>query len=206
MLKVENFQASVRCLNRFREWYGVVIKCISGEASDVPMNSVNEWRNGEVAALIKKYNPNDVFNADEAGVLFQLELKKTLAQKRDKLIDFDREIKKKKRKILLIDNCTPHNEPPKLDYIRVKYLPPNCTAVLQLLDQGINRAVKLHYKTVFEDEATDESSEDEKAVIEDDVFNVTLSEALSSLENLHIHLEILLINQFKKLKQLQAYS
>jgi len=71
MLEVENFQASVGWLNRFRERYGVLSKCISGEASDMPMNSVNEWRNGEVAALIKKYSPNDVFNADEAGVLNQ---------------------------------------------------------------------------------------------------------------------------------------
>jgi len=43
MLEVENFQASVGWLNRFRERYGVLSKCISGEASDVPMNSVNEW-------------------------------------------------------------------------------------------------------------------------------------------------------------------
>ncbi|XP_022162736.1 tigger transposable element-derived protein 6-like [Myzus persicae] len=192
MLEVENFQASVGWLNRF---------------------PVSEWRNGEVAALIKKYNPDDVFNADEAGVFFQLEPKRTLAQKEDKcvggkaskqritalfccnksgtekrkiliigksaklrcfknckslpciykfnkkawmtqiifndwLIDFDTEMKKKKRKILLlIDNCTPHNAPPKLDNIRVEYFPPNCTAVLQPLDQGITRAVKSRYRT-----------------------------------------------------------
>uniref|UniRef100_A0A2S2Q5U0 Tigger transposable element-derived protein 6 n=1 Tax=Sipha flava TaxID=143950 RepID=A0A2S2Q5U0_9HEMI len=65
----------------------------------------------------------------------------------DWLIDFDREMKKKKRKILLlIDNCIPHNEPPKLDYIRLEYFPPNCTAVHQPLDQGIIRAVKSRYR------------------------------------------------------------
>jgi hypothetical protein len=213
MLEVENFQASVGWLNRFRERYGVVTKCISGEASDVPINSVNEWPNGEVAALINKYSPNDVFNADEAEVFFQLEPKRTLAQKGDKcagdktskqritalfccnksgtekrkilivgksakprclknckslpciykfnnkawmtqiifndwLIDFDKEMKKKNRKILLlIDNCTPHNEPPKLDNIRVEYFPHNSIAVLQPLDQGIIRAVKSLYRT-----------------------------------------------------------
>jgi hypothetical protein len=86
MLGVENFQASVGWLNRFRERYGVLSKCISGEASDVPMNSVNEWRNGEVAALIKEYSPNDVFNANEAGVFFQLEPKRILAQKGDECV------------------------------------------------------------------------------------------------------------------------
>jgi hypothetical protein len=66
----------------------------------------------------------------------------------DWLIDFNTEMKKKKRKILLlIDNCTPHNEPPKLDNIRVEYFPPNCTAVFQPLDQGIIRTVKSRYRT-----------------------------------------------------------
>jgi hypothetical protein len=53
MLNVENFQASVGWSNRFRERYGIVAKCVSGEAKDVPVQSVNEWRNGEVVKLIK---------------------------------------------------------------------------------------------------------------------------------------------------------
>lgn len=53
------------------------------------------------------------------------------------LIDFDREKKKKRKIFLLINNCTPRNEPSKLVNIGVEYFPPNCTAVLQPLDQGI---------------------------------------------------------------------
>jgi hypothetical protein len=89
MLEFENFQASSGWLNRFHERYGVLSKCISGEASFIPMNFVNEWRNGEVAALIKEYSPNDVFNANEVGVFFQLEPKRTLGhclQKGDKCV------------------------------------------------------------------------------------------------------------------------
>ncbi|VVC45252.1 DDE superfamily endonuclease domain,Homeobox domain-like [Cinara cedri] len=145
--------ASFGWLNRFRERYSVVTKCISG---------VNEWRNGEVAALINKYSPNDVSNVDEAEVFFQLEPKRTLAQKGDKCVGskaskqritalfcyFDKEMEKKNRKILrLIDNCEPHNEPPKLENIRVEYFPPNCTAVVQPLNQGIIKAVKSRYRT-----------------------------------------------------------
>lgn len=77
MLEVENFQASVGWLNRFRQRYGVLFK------------------------------------------YFQI--------------------------LLLIDNCTPHNAPLKLDNICVEYFPPNSTAVLQPLDQGIIRAVKSRY-------------------------------------------------------------
>lgn len=215
MLNIENFQASVGWLNRFRERYGIVAKCISGEAKDVPVESVNEWRKGEIVKLMKTYSPNDVFNADEAGIFFQLEPRKTLALKGDKciggklskqritalfccnklgtekrkvliigksekprcfknfkslpciykankkswmtqgffnewLINFDKDMQKQKRKILLlIDNCTAHNEPPILNHIRVEYFPPNCTAILQPLDQGIIRAVKSRYKTML---------------------------------------------------------
>ena len=55
--------------------------------------------------------------------------------------------KKKEEKIfLLIDNRTLYNEPPKLDNIRVKYFPPNCTAILQPFGQGIITAVKSRYR------------------------------------------------------------
>ncbi|XP_060865623.1 tigger transposable element-derived protein 6-like [Metopolophium dirhodum] len=63
--------------------------------------------------------------------------------------EHDREMKNKKRKILLlIDNCTLHNAPPKLDNIRVEYFPPNCTAVLQPLDQSIIRADNISQSTI----------------------------------------------------------
>lgn len=211
----EHFQASVGWLNRFRERYGIVAKFICGEAGDTPMESVMEWRAGEVTKLISSYSPDDVFNADEAGIFFQLEPNKTLALKGDKcvggkkskqritalfccnksgtekrkvlivgksakprcmknvhslpceytwskkawmttpifsnwLVKFNAEMKRKNRKIiLLIDNCTPHNETPKLDCIRVEYFPPNCTAVLQPLDQGIIKAVKTRYRALL---------------------------------------------------------
>lgn len=34
ILEAENLQASVGWLHRFREWYRVVAKCISGKSSD----------------------------------------------------------------------------------------------------------------------------------------------------------------------------
>ena len=47
--------------------------------------------------------------------------------------------------LLLLDNCAAH---PKLEFsnIRLIFLPPNCTASLQPMDQGIIRCLKSHYR------------------------------------------------------------
>ncbi|XP_054713680.1 tigger transposable element-derived protein 6-like [Uloborus diversus] len=68
----------------------------------------------------------------------------------DWLPNFDKDMKKQNRKVLLlIDNCTAHNDLPNLDFVRAEYFPPNCTSVLQPLDQGIIRAVKARYRSLL---------------------------------------------------------
>ena len=62
------------------------------------------------------------------------------------LIGFDRETKREGRRVLLVDNCSAHNVIPRLANVRVEYLPPNCTSILQPLDLGIIRAVKARYR------------------------------------------------------------
>ena len=52
------------------------------------------------------------------------------------------------RIILLLDNCSAH---PPVDilntpHVNVKYLPPNCTSLIQPQDQGILRSLKCTYK------------------------------------------------------------
>ena len=52
-----------------------------------------------------------------------------------------------KRKILMIvDNCPAHPKLNSLQSIELHFLPPNCTSVLQPLDQGIIRLFKFHYR------------------------------------------------------------
>lgn len=63
------------------------------------------------------------------------------------LRSLDKEIKKKKRKILIfVDNCTAHGDIPPLTNIKIKYLPANTTSKLQPLDQGIIQSFKMHYR------------------------------------------------------------
>ena len=59
---------------------------------------------------------------------------------------FDNDFLKEKRKIVLVDNCTAHPHIKNLKCIKLVFLPPNTTSVLQPMDQGVIRSLKSHYK------------------------------------------------------------
>ncbi|XP_057657380.1 tigger transposable element-derived protein 4-like [Diorhabda carinulata] len=63
------------------------------------------------------------------------------------LLDWDKELKKKRRKILLlIDNCPSHINLRDFEFIKVVFLPPNITSVLQPMDQGIIQKIKTNFR------------------------------------------------------------
>lgn len=63
------------------------------------------------------------------------------------LRNWDTLLKSKKRKILLlIDNCPAHPQVANLQCIKVVFLPPNVTAVLQPMDQGVIKSLKAQYR------------------------------------------------------------
>ena len=52
-----------------------------------------------------------------------------------------------RRKIaLLIDNCPAHLSVPDLANVQLVFLPPDTTSVLQPMDQGVIRSLKVHYR------------------------------------------------------------
>ena len=63
------------------------------------------------------------------------------------LRDWDRDLLKKKKKILLlVDNCPAHPNVTDLTSITLAFLPPNTTSVLQPMDQGIIRSLKTNFR------------------------------------------------------------
>ncbi|XP_025834752.1 tigger transposable element-derived protein 4-like [Agrilus planipennis] len=63
------------------------------------------------------------------------------------LRDWDRDLVKEKKKILLlVDNCPAHPNVTDLKSITLAFLPPNTTSVLQPMDQGIIRAIKTNFR------------------------------------------------------------
>ncbi|GBO16868.1 Tigger transposable element-derived protein 4 [Araneus ventricosus] len=62
----------------------------------------------------------------------------------------DSQFSRQKRNVaIIVDNCTAHNQPENLKAIEIVSLPPNITAFLQLLDQGIIRDFKRKYKKML---------------------------------------------------------
>lgn len=60
---------------------------------------------------------------------------------------WDKELLRKQKKILLVvDNCPAHPTLENLKSIKLVFLPPNCTSVLQPMDQGIIRSLKCYYR------------------------------------------------------------
>ena len=59
----------------------------------------------------------------------------------------DRTFRMERRKIaLLIDNCPAYLSVPDLTNVQLIFLPPDTTSVLQPMDQGVIRSLKVHYR------------------------------------------------------------
>lgn len=64
----------------------------------------------------------------------------------DWLKEWDKQLAKEKRHILLtVDNCPAH-PPVQTEFIKLVFLPPNTTSVLQPMDQGIIKAIKVKFR------------------------------------------------------------
>nr|XP_042897356.1 tigger transposable element-derived protein 6-like [Parasteatoda tepidariorum] len=54
--------------------------------------------------------------------------------------------KEKRNIIIFVDNCAAHSKENKYTNIKLQFLPPNSTSVLQPMDQGVIKVFKQHYK------------------------------------------------------------
>lgn len=62
------------------------------------------------------------------------------------LLKVDNKIKKKSPVLLIIDNCSTHLVNIRLTNARLEFLSPNCTSLLQPLDQGIIKSMKAYFR------------------------------------------------------------
>lgn len=77
-LGIENFQASGGWVHRFKQRHGLVYKTVCGEGKKVDDSVVSDWMTDTLPALLSEYEARDVFNADEAGLFFNLQPNKSL--------------------------------------------------------------------------------------------------------------------------------
>lgn len=82
-LKLDQFKASNGWLEKFCHRWNINLKTICGEAADVNMEEVEQWKK-KLCSIIQEYSPENIFNADETGLFFRALPKKTLALKNEK--------------------------------------------------------------------------------------------------------------------------
>jgi len=58
-----NFKASNGWLESFKQRHNIVFKAVCGEANDVDMQTVADWK-GKIEDLVAGYEPRNVYNGD----------------------------------------------------------------------------------------------------------------------------------------------
>lgn len=94
------------------------------------------------------------------------------------LTKLDKKFLQQARSVLMIvDNCPSHlNIQPQLKAIRLVFLPPNATSILQPCDQGIIRNLKVHYRHLLLQKMV-------LAIDNKEVFSVNVLDALRMLKS-----------------------
>ncbi|CAM4904757.1 unnamed protein product [Rotaria socialis] len=77
-----DFKASNGWLEKFRKRHGIQYRTINGESASVDPATVDEWKK-RLVVMIDKYNPNDVYNADETGLFFKALPNRSLVTAKD---------------------------------------------------------------------------------------------------------------------------
>ena len=81
LLGIQNFYASNGWLGNFRKRHDILFKTIRGEAGAVDLNVVRRWIEEELNPVLKDFDPEDVYNADETGSYYTMMPDRTLAFK-----------------------------------------------------------------------------------------------------------------------------
>ncbi|KAK7092862.1 hypothetical protein V1264_008545 [Littorina saxatilis] len=71
-------------LSRFKSRHNIVSKTVCGERGDVDEQLTDDWVEDVLKPTLRRYDPKDVFNADEMGLFWRLLPNKTLAFKHEK--------------------------------------------------------------------------------------------------------------------------
>jgi methylphosphotriester-DNA--protein-cysteine methyltransferase len=80
-LGILDFKASTGWLDNFKHRYGIQFRTEQGEAGAVDVRSLREWQQQVLGDSLAGYSADDIFNADETGLFWQLLPNKTMAMK-----------------------------------------------------------------------------------------------------------------------------
>lgn len=129
-------------------------KCVGGKMSKDRVTilvgaNMTGTKKEKLLVVGKSRNPRCFKNVKQLPVRYEHNKKAWMTSLifENYLRNWDRQLKKEHKKILLlVDNCPAHPKVEGLQAIRLEFLPPNTTSVLQPMDQGIIRSLKAHYR------------------------------------------------------------
>jgi len=78
-----DFKCSDGWLTRFKSRHDITFRTISGEAAAVDTDVVHQWQQDVLGPLLRRYSADDVYNADETGLFYQMLPSKSMMIKGD---------------------------------------------------------------------------------------------------------------------------
>ena len=72
----DDFVATTGFIDRWKTRHSICMKKVSGEEKSVSEEDVEPWLHS--TDLLKKYKPEDIYNADETGLFYKLQSDRTL--------------------------------------------------------------------------------------------------------------------------------
>ena len=213
LLGKPDFKATNGWLCRWKSRHGIKFKKTHGEKKDADVDAAAQWSSTVLAEILERYEPGNVYNADETGIYYRALPDGTLTFSTDSLsgskkakdritamvavnmdgtdkrplfiigkskqprcfrgipqlpvpytssantwmtasifrqwlVEFNRDMTKQNRHVALVDNCAAHpkDSADGLSHVKLFFLPPNVTAVIQPCDMGIIRNLKAMYR------------------------------------------------------------
>ncbi|KAM7281320.1 tigger transposable element-derived protein 4-like, partial [Ixodes scapularis] len=73
-----DFTASDGWIDKFKKRHGLVFKTVSGESAGVNTDVIESWQETRLQEILRDYQPADIYNADECGLVFKCLPNKTL--------------------------------------------------------------------------------------------------------------------------------
>jgi Tc5 transposase DNA-binding domain len=70
-LGFNDFRGSNGWLDKFKKRHSIVFKTLQGESAAVDVQALSEWQRSVLKTHLERYDPENVFNADESGLFFK---------------------------------------------------------------------------------------------------------------------------------------